>query len=41
MVNVGMLQGYEVSVIVIIQSNLPKATTPKMAIEDGGAMRVL
>ena len=30
MVNVGMLQGYEVSVIVIIQSNLPKATTPEM-----------
>ena len=30
MVNVGMLQGYEVSVIVIIQSNLPKATTPPM-----------
>lgn len=30
MVNVGMLQGYELSVIIIIQSNLPKATTPKM-----------
>ena len=41
MVNVGMLQGYEVSVIIIILSNLPKVTTSKMAIEDGGAMRVL
>ena len=30
MVNVGMLQGYEVSVIIISQSNLPKATTPQM-----------
>ena len=30
MVNVGMLQGYEVSVIILIQSNLPKATTPQM-----------
>ena len=25
-----MLQGYEVSVIIISQPNLPKATTPKM-----------
>ena len=26
-----MLQGYEVSVITISQSNLPKATTPQMS----------
>jgi len=32
MVNVGMLQGYEVNALIIIQSNLPKATTPQMPI---------